>query len=1277
MFRVFIFTIFSLAAIVNVFANTKLQVNLKWATGTEKIEVANNQFKNVLRFYGSTNTSKFDYLPVYSSEINLNTTSDLSFSLNNAIYEPVNENGIEYNRQLVQNDIQVQYAIHYNKKMPVATVYFIPLRKNNFGGLEKLVSAEITITITPKPQQRNSRSNVNWAANSVLSTGNWYKVAVPANGIYKIDYDFLNNLGINPANIDPRNIRIYGNGGGMLSEENASFRYGDLQENSIVVVGENDGRFDQGDYILFYGKGPNQWSYKSSSQSFEHEVNHYSDAYHYFITTSLGQGKRISTQPVSGTANTFSSSFDDFAFYEKDEYNFLQSGREWFGDIFNFSVNNRNYPFTFSNLDVSAPVKIRAAFAARSTSSQSTFIVNANGQSVLSESIVPVGNSYTNPYANEKTAITNFNSNTGNINLGVTFSNASSSAEGYINFLELNVRRNLTMTGDQLAFRDKNSVGAGKITQFNINGANNNLVILDITDPVDITAITPIFNGSTAQFSASTETLKEFVALYYGGNFPAPVAAGSVSNQNLHAIGQPDMLIVTSDNLYTSALSLANHHIQKNGFTVKTVKVNEIYNEFSSGTQDISAIRDFVRMVYDKAGSDTSLMPKYLLLFGDASYDYKDRISSNTNFVPTYESPNSLDPINSFNTDDYFGCLDESEGGSMVDNNDYLDIAIGRIPVKTPAEAQNIIAKIINYQSNSSLGNWRNEVTFIADDEDGNLHLKDAEAVATYVDTTYKAYNLNKIYFDSYQQVSIAGGSRYPDVKDAINRKIFSGTLIMNYIGHGGINGLAYERVLDATDVATWNNMDKLPLFVTATCELSKFDDPAITSVGEQILLKPNGGGIAMVTTLRLVFASANRTLNENFFKNIFEPLSNGNMPTMGEAITKVKNNILASSDDTNLRKFVLLGDPAVRLNYPSQNVVTASVSGIRSSTIQDTLRALSKVTITGEVQDKNGIRIDNFNGIVYPTVFDKKSVVQTLKNDSGSNITSFDVLRNILYRGKASVTNGTFSFTFVVPKDISYSYGKGKISYYADNGNYDAHGYDENITIGGTADSFLVDNNGPEIKIYMNDEKFAFGGITDESPVLLVKLEDENGINTVGTGIGHDITGVLDQTTQNTYVLNEYYSAALDDYTRGEIRYPLNRLPEGRRNIRVKAWDVYNNSSEGYTEFIVSKSADLALGHVLNYPNPFTTNTFFQFEHNKPGQPLFVQVKIFTVSGKLVKTIQQDILSESYRVDNIKWDGLDDFGDRIGRGVYVYKVDVRASDGANAHKFEKLVILK
>jgi hypothetical protein len=708
---------------------------------------------------------------------------------------------------------------------------------------------------------------------------------------------------------------------------------------------------------------------------------------------------------------------------------------------------------------------------------------------------------------------------------------------------------------------------------------------------------------------------------------------------------------------------------------VKVVKTDEIYNEFSSGTQDISAIRDFMRMLYDRAGSDQSLMPQYLLLFGAASYDYKDRIPDNHNFVPTYESPASLNPIISFCTDDFFGCLDITEGGSMIDNNDFLDVAIGRLPVRNVAEAQAMINKIMAYQSPASLGSWRNELCYVADDEDNNLHLIDAEKLYNYVNSNYPVYNISKIYLDAYTQVSTPGGNRYPDVKDDINRKIFSGVLMMNYIGHGGVNGWAHERVLDATDVSSWHNMNKLPLFVTATCEFSKYDDPGIYSVGEQVLLSPHGGGIALVTTVRLVFASANYTLNNAFHQFLFVPIGN-RMPTIGEVITKAKNSILLTSDDANLRKFVLLGDPVVKLNYPTNIAVNNTVTGIRSQII-DTLRALSKVTITGEVRDPNGNRMDNFNGIVYPTVFDKASTIQTLKNDPASNIANFSLQKNIMYRGKASVTNGNFSFSFVVPKDISYTYGYGKISLYADNGNIDAHGYKDDVVVGGTADSFAVDNQGPLIKIYMNDEKFVFGGITDENPLLLVKLEDENGINTVGNGIGHDITGVLNQNTQNTYVLNEYYQAELDNYMKGEVRYPMSRLSEGKHTIKVKAWDVYNNSSEEYTEFIVSTSADLALAHVLNYPNPFTTSTKFQFEHNKPGQPLFVQVKIFTVSGKLVKTIQRDILSESYRVDDIHWDGRDDFGDRIGRGAYIYKVDVRAENGATAHKFEKLVILK
>jgi hypothetical protein len=1273
--RIFTISYLLFTLSINVFAGIKLPLRLEWETQPVKIQTGPNEYKNILRLNNGGNPSKYGYMPVYSHQINLNSEGELSFSIQHAVFEPLHHaHNYSIYQDMLSSAIEIKYEIHYFRKQPVATLYFIPLVKNNSGGIDKLISAEIEIFVSAKAAKRSSSTRV-YAPNSVLASGNWFKFGVSENSIYKLDYNFINSLGLNPANIDPRNIRIYGNGGGMLPEENAAFRFDDLQENAIIVVGENDGRFDQGDYILFFAKGPNQWVYDPLTQRFQHITHVYSDKYYYFITADLGPGKRVTSLPSFSNPNITVTTFDDYARHEKDEYNFLASGREWFGDLFNFSINSRDFSFSFPNIDNSTPAYLRAALVARSIYAPSTFTIYANGQQIVSKNISTVTVNYTDSYAVQEIVSAVFQTGSA-VNLNVAFSSPSSSAEGYINYIELNVRRNLVMTGDQLQFRDRWSVGPGNISLFELKNVNSNIIIWDVTHPTEARSVSYTLNGNTAAFVMPTDSLREFVAFYENGNFPSPVAAGKVANQNLHATGQPEMVIVTNNELFSIANALAAYHIQKNNVrSVKVVKTEEIYNEFSSGTQDITAIRDFMRMLYDRAGNDPGLMPQYLLLFGAASYDYKNRIPNNHNFVPTYESPASLNPIASFCTDDYFGCLDVNEGGSMTDNNDLLDVAIGRLPVRNVAEAQAMLNKIQVYQSQASLGSWRNELCYIADDEDNNLHLIDAEKLTGYVESNYPVYNISKIYLDAYTQVSIPGGNRYPDVNDDINRKIFSGALMINYIGHGGVNGWAHERILNAIDVTSWRNIHKLPLFVTATCEFSKYDDPGVYSVGEQVLLSPNGGAIALVTTVRLVFASANYTLNRSFHENLFVPHGN-RMPTISEVMMKAKNDILFTSDNANLRKFVLLGDPAVKLNYPANVAVTASVTGTRSEII-DTMRALSKITIMGEVRDPYGNRISNFNGIVYPTVFDKSSTIQTLKNDPSSYVTNFSLQKNIIYRGKASVTNGSFTFSFVVPKDISYHYGFGKISLYADNGQIDAHGYNNTVIVGGTADSFALDNQGPLIKIYMNDEKFAFGGITDETPLLLVKLEDENGINTVGNGIGHDITGVLNRNTQNTYVLNEYYQAELDNYKKGEVRYPMSRLPEGRHSIKVKAWDVYNNSSEEYTEFIVSTSAQLALTHVLNYPNPFTTSTRFMFEHNKPGQPLFVQIKIFTVSGKLIKTIQRNIVSESYRIDDIHWDGRDDFGDPIGKGAYIYKLDVRTEDGSSAHKFEKLVILK
>ena len=841
------------------------------------------------------------------------------------------------------------------------------------------------------------------------------------------------------------------------------------------------------------------------------------------------------------------------------------------------------------------------------------------------------------------------------------------------------------MNGSQMHFRDMNSVGTGNVSEFVIDNVTSPIQIWEVTDPSTIVRQDHTLNGSTASFRIETDDLRQFVA-FDESSFFTPQFSSVIPNQNLHAMDPADMVIVVPPVFLREAERLAQFHRDHDQLRVNVVTTKQVFNEFSSGAQDATAIRDMMKMLYDQAVVPEDV-PRFLLLFGDGSYDNKNRLTGNTNFIPSYQSVNSLALISSYVSDDYFGLLDDGEGGWLPGAVETLDLGIGRFPVKTLEEARNCVDKVINYgnpgtavdpfapnlTSTTSFGDWRNVVCFIGDDEDGNLHLSQSNRLAIFVDTTYECYNIDKIYFDAYPQVSTPGGQRYPSVNDAIDNRIDQGALLINYTGHGGEVGWAHEGVLDIPMINAWENIKKLPVFMTATCEFSRWDDPGRTSAGELTFLSPNGGAIALFTTVRLVYANTNFDLNKDMYTHVFEPI-NGEMPRMGDIFRLTKRD---NAGVTNTRNFTLLGDPAVRLNYPEHRVKVTSINGNPNLSVADTLNALSKMTISGIVEDINGNKMTNFNGVLYPSVFDKPLTVNTLNNDSQSPKTSFKLQKNILYSGKASVTNGDWSFTFIVPKDIAYQFDFGRLSFYGQNGLEDAHGCFDGIVIGGFSSSAASDEQGPEINLFMNDEKFVFGGTTDENPFIYALVSDSNGINTVGNGIGHDITAQLDEESDEIFVLNDFYEANLNSYQTGKVRYPLQDLEPGLHSVRLKVWDIYNNSSEAYTEFVVASSAKLALNHVLNYPNPFTTNTKFFFEHNKQGSALKAQIQIYTVSGRLIKTIDEYVITEGFRSDGISWDGRDEFGDRIGKGVYIYKLKVRTTDGEVAQKTEKLVILK
>lgn len=1256
-------------------------LDLQWEDTPITEKISETASKSFLSFEGAVPDGDKDYLPRWFKRFEVYSPGEVKVRLENAVYELVAYPEVVKGIPLPAS-IQFESGITVERKRPFGYVSFIPLIRDG-NQVKQLVRGQLVVEIQSEVSRKSlRRSGGNYAANSVLANGQWYKIGVKQSGIYRIGASFLSDsLGWDLSTIDPRTIKVYGNGGNMLPERNDVPRIDDLAQDPIVVSGEGDGHFDASDYILFYGEGPTKITYEKDSSiglpydRFSHEINLYSNKGYYFITHGGPSGKRIQTISSTPGASYTTSEGDVYLFHDNDLENLTESGREWYGEHFDFLTTSNTFSFSLPDRISSEPVYLTTVLCGRALSGSNGFVVKAGSQTVTSVTFATVGSNYYDTFAQRSTKTSSVSGVGNSLEVSIQYSPSGSDpqSQGWLNYIGVQTRRTLSMRGDQMFVRDAHSVASGRITEFRIPSAGQ-YQVWDVTNPVEPVNVATTFSSGVLSFARPTDTLRTFM-IYTGNGYYNPTFEGSVGNQNLHGtLGYPDLVIVTPPAFLSVSNRLADIHRQESGYDVAVVQLPQIYNEFSSGSQDISAIRDMMRMLYERAQTPGQ-MPQYLLLMGDGSFDHRNlqfQAAANTNWVPTYQSNESLNRASTFVSDDFFGLLDPTEGTSISGGNQGMDIGVGRLPVRSVAEADQVVDKIKSYYSNQSYGNWRDVIAFVADDEDGNTHINQSDGLAKSFATSYPIYNVDKIYIDAFQQISTPSGAKYPQVNQAINARIFSGALVMNYTGHGGEAGWAHEQILTFDDIKSWNNPDRLPLFVTATCSFSRFDNPSQVSGGELVLTRTGGGGIALVTTVRLSYASANETLNRELFDHLFEPI-NGEMPTLGQVMMATKNKVGGGS---NSRKFTLLGDPAMKLAYPKLKVYTTEFQAHPFRHELDTLKALMKVTMRGEVRDAGGQKQTGFNGVVYPTIYDKTQTYTTQKNDPDSKYYDFDMQNNIIYKGKASVNAGEFAYTFVVPKDIAYNIGPGKISYYANTNSIDAHGYDT-VSIGGSVDSFAQDNRGPEVKIYMNDKSFVFGGITDESPLMLVELSDENGINTAGSAIGHDITGVMDEEDKNTIVLNNFYEAALDDFTRGEVRYPFNKLSDGRHMVRVKAWDTYNNSGEGYTEFVVAESAQLALDHVLNYPNPFTTNTEFWFEHNRPGEMLDVRIEIFTVSGKLIKTISQEVVTEGYHVDNITWNGLDDYGDPIGKGVYVYKVSVRGSDGANAHAFEKLVVLR
>lgn len=1263
---------FLLLSTVFALENGKIvQKKISW-TGTEKM-VINGASIKTLGFIGAVNEIDFGLLPVFTERFLMQTPGPtFRFQVLNPVFQPFKDQSVFNDlsdSELIGTEIQTRSDVTTYRDLNYSIFNLLPIRFNVQTGLfEKLISFDLSVTQDADNNQHATRHKLDFAANSVLAQGDWFKIAVLKSGIYKVTYQQLKDLGMDVDAVDPLTLKIYGNGAGMLPEKNADYRLDDLQEDAIVVEDGQDGSFDDGDYILFYGESQTTWKFVPLKLAFTHTTNKYSDTTFYFITSGQGHGKRIPKIPQSQNPVTKTiTSFADYACHEIDTRNLIKSGAEWYGEEFS-DVLSYDFTFSFPNLVTDYSNYFAADVAARS-GVVSKFKISINGDSATVANIPAVVLNSPVYFANSLLKNFRFNSATDDIVVNLTFLLPDNNSIGWLNYIEINVMRDLTFTGTQMLFRDFSNVGQGNVSEYVISQPPDQLRVWDVTNPIEPSEVEIDNTVETVRFSLDADTLRQFIG-FDNQDFLSPDLLGKIENQNLHAVESCDFIIVSPAAFMQQAERLKALHEELDGMQVTIAEPKQIFNEFSSGSPDPVAIREFVKMIYEKSGTPPQL--KYLLLFGDGSYDPKNRLNENHNFILTYQSMQSLKPTSSYVTDDFFGLMDDNEG---VDANGNVDLGIGRFPVNTLEESKDIVDKIEHYMrfSSSVQGNWRNKFCFIADDEDYNLHFYQADTVlAKDVALKDPTANINKIYLDAFQQETTSSGYSYPGANAALNKQIEDGALLVNYTGHGGELGWTTERVLQISDINSWTNFDKLPVFITATCEFSRFDNPGLPSAGELVLLNPAGGGIALFTTTRLAFAGVNLTLNKRIYDTLFRATP-GAYPKLGDLIMFSK-----TPSNTNTKNFHLLGDPALSLAFPKYNIVTDSINGHVAGMVRDTLFANSTVKICGHISDLNDATqvIQNFNGTISPVLYDKAITYMTLGNDPKSSPEPFKIQNRILYEGKVSVVDGLFEFSFIVPKDISYEFGNGKLSYYGANNTSDAAGFYYSFIIGGFDENASSDNKGPDIQLYLNDTSFISGNTLYNNPVMYAHLSDPQGINASGSGIGHDIVAVIDGNTNQSIILNDLFEPDINSYQSGQVVLPLQALTLGTHSLELKAWDMFNNSSSRTIEFIISDSIEMNISQVFNFPNPFKKDTWFTFHHNQYGTVLNVQIDIYNFNGQLVRTIGPGKVSTAgYSIEPIYWDGTDEGGSKLRPGFYFYRLKVKNEMGSHTERLQKMII--
>lgn len=1209
-------------------------------------------------------------LPVFTHNIPLDKDFagyDYTVRIEYPVYEPVTDAEKECLKKMHADLPEVPLVDSYvgvSAKKGFLHASLIPVVYRQ-GKYYKLTSLKLVVDKNSRMSMLTRTSALSsesrYADSSVLAQGKWVKIRVSETGIHRITHSELRSMGFT----NPAKVRLFGQGGLMLSEKNIQDCVDDLKEVPLY-------RADS--YCLFYAHGTVKWT--RSGDRFVHSQNTYARYGYYFLTDDApGEALEFSVAEYERNGSVVTT-FPDYALYEKDAIHWKERGRVFFENYDYKNGNKRTYSFHLPDVDVERTANIRLSFGSDAPVA-STVSVSVNGN-LCGTLKVPV----TNPQSYTKVQIASGSySCTGKLaeNTSVTLTHSgASSGSSRLDYLALNYQRKLQLRGSSINFRTLSN--GYKI--FQIAGADAHTRVWKISDKgsagYQYTELKGTYTDGVYEVNDVNALTDEYVALdVTSSSFPSVEVVGAVPNQNLHGLGATDMVIVVpSSALWLSqAERLAELHRVHDSLRVAVVRAEQIYNEFSSGTPDATAIRRFMKMFYDRADGDGEL-PQYLLLFADCAADNR-MISqawskSNPNdYLPCFQSENSVSETTSYVMEEYFCLLDDNEGTTWTQGK--ADAAVGRLTVHNLSEAKTVVDKIEGYMTNREGGPWKNKVCVMGDDGDGNDHMSDAEQIANQIQAVNPSYIIEKVYWDRYTAENSSTGTRYPDVTRRIRELSAEGVLMMNYFGHGRADELSHELAWGLNEMKALES-PRLPLWVTAACDTSPIDLPE-ENMGEAALLNEKGGAIAVLGTTRSTYRSGSMPLDRSFTKYVFQG------KTMGEALRLAKNETSPYANKENNLHFVLIGDPALRLATPDRfHVELSEINGLPVSGETEPLlfKAGSLVTLKGRIVGADGALADSFNGLIHPSIYDSKELVVCKGNATDpDDIFEFWDYAKKVYTGSDSVRNGEFTFTFPIPLDINYAQDQGNIYFYAlDEALQEAQGSYDNFVMNGTADGLVSDSIGPEISLYLNSTDFVACDRVNESPLLMLSLHDKDGINATGNGIGHDIIAIVDNDPAMTYVLNSYYVSEPGDFTRGSVSYSLPPLAPGHHTILVRVWDVMNNSSTVEVPFEVVEGLRPALFNLWSTEALARTSTTFVLTHNRPQSDLTVRIEVMDFMGRLLWEHVETGASSGgeYRVN---WNLSTNSGQPIGSGVYLYRATISSSGGAESSKARKIVVLR